>query len=251
MATTGKFAGFDRPPLRAYCRIELLIFSDSHFTKCKLEISKVHDTFGGLRTKFLDKRTEEESIMNVSATLNLSADDQTELAAILGCQASQLGTKLNEIAGAATKEYLTMIRGQKVFKRGTDMLEYRLFLLIETTFGGTIPDESSVSSLFQTTITESRSLIRAVISKYQYQLRACIDATIKAALVAANRPTAADPYSVIINSQNVIDELNKMLAEIDGSLASVAKRRGSVSTYDITPSSYNNLCARLGVTPNP
>jgi predicted transcriptional regulator len=189
--------------------------------------------------------------MNVTATLNLDSNDEAEIAAILACQPNQLNAKLNELTAAAVKEYLTMIRGQKVFKRGTDMHEYRLFLLIESIFGGRIPDESSVSSLFQTTITESRSLIRAVISKYQYQLRACIDATIVAALNAATRGANTDPYSVVINSQNLVDELNKMLAEIDGNLASVAKRRGSVSTYEVSASSYNRLCARLGIQPNP
>lgn len=189
--------------------------------------------------------------MDVTTSLALTAADEAEISAILGCPSAQLRTKLNECAAASMKEYLTMIRGQKVFKRGSDMLEYRLFLLIESAFGGKIPDESTVSSLFQTTITESRALIRAVISKYQYQLRTYIDATISAALGAASRQNNGDPYAVVINSQNVVDELNKVLADIDGNLASVAKRRGSVSTYEIAASSYTRLCARLNVPPNP
>lgn len=189
--------------------------------------------------------------MIITNTLALSAPDETEIAAILGCPVIDLPNKLNEIASASLKEYLTMIRGQKVFKRGSDMLEYRLFLLIESAFGGEIPNESTVSSLFQTTITESRALIRAVISKYQYQLRPHIDATIKKVLNASNRANPGDAYSVVINNQNVVDELNKELAEIDGNLASVAKRRGSVSTYEIAASSYSKLCAHVGVVPNP
>ena len=189
--------------------------------------------------------------MNITTLINLSVAEEAEIAAILGCPVAQLNAKINDLASASVKEYLTMIRGQKVFKRGSDMQEYRLFLLIESAFGGRIPDESTVSSLFQTTVTESRSLIRAVISKYRYQIRSYIDATISASLTAANRPNNTEPYSVVINSQNVVDELNKMLAEIDGNLASVAKRRGSVSTYEIVASSYTRLCTRLGVAANP
>ncbi|WP_300558992.1 hypothetical protein [Limnohabitans sp. Rim8] len=189
--------------------------------------------------------------MDITATIPLSAAEKIEISSILGCQPGQLNAKLNEYMTASTKEYLSMIRGQRVFKRGSDMLEYRLFLLIESAFNGQIPDERTVSSLFQTTLTESRSLIRAVISKYQYQLKTYIDATIRTCLAAADRQNTGDHYSVVINSQNVVDELNKVLADIDGNLASVAKRKGSVSTYELAPSSYNQLCSRLGVTPKP
>jgi hypothetical protein len=192
-----------------------------------------------------------EKLLDITATIPLSTTEETAIAAILGCPPAQLNAKLNEYMTASAKEYLSMIRGQKVFKRGSDMLEYRLFLLIESAFNGQIPDEHKVSSLFQTTLTESRSLIRSVISKYQYQLRTYIDATIRTCLAAADRQNTGDPYSVVINSQNVVDELNRVLADIDGNLASVAKRKGSVSTYEFAPSSYNQLCGRLGVTPKP
>ncbi|GAB4061085.1 hypothetical protein [Uliginosibacterium sediminicola] len=189
--------------------------------------------------------------MQIIATLNLTATEEAEISAILGCPAAELNTRLNLCLGASINEYLAMFRGQRVFKRGSDMLEYRLLLLIETAFGGVIPDERTVSSLFQTTLTESRSLIRAVISKYQYQLRSHVERTLSASLTAAIRQNNAQDYTVVINSQNVVDELNKALADIDGSLSPVGKKKGSVSTYEISPSSYNRLCTKFGVQPNP
>ncbi|BAL97904.1 hypothetical protein [Rubrivivax gelatinosus] len=189
--------------------------------------------------------------MQITATLNLAPAEEAEIAAILGCNAADLNTRLNACLGASINEYLAMFRGQKVFKRGSDMLEYRLLLLIETAFNGVIPDERTVSSLFQTTLTESRSLIRSVISKYQYQLRTHVERTLSASLTAASRQNNALDYTVVINSQNVVDELNKALADIDGSLSPVGKKKGSVSTYEISPSSYNRLCAKFGVPPNP
>jgi hypothetical protein len=80
-----------------------------------------------------------------------------------------------------------MFLGQKVFRRGSDILEYRLFLLIEKALEGQIPDEQVVSNLFQTTPTESRSLIRSVMSKYQYQLRGAIEYSIRAILENASK----------------------------------------------------------------
>lgn len=187
--------------------------------------------------------------MEITTTLTLTADEEVEISAILGCNVADLNDRLNLCLGASIQEYLAMFRGQKVFKRGSDLLEYRL-LLIETTFEGVIPDERTVSSLFQTTLTESRSLIRSVISKYQYQLKSHVERTLSSSLTSANRQDNTQVYTVVINSQNVVDELNKALADIDGNLAPVSKKRGSVSTYEISPSSYNRLCAKFNVQLN-
>lgn len=189
--------------------------------------------------------------MEITTTLTLTPAEEAEISAILGCEVTDLNNRLNAYLGASINEYLAMFRGQKVFKRGSDMLEYRLLLLIETAFNGIIPDERTVSSLFQTTLTESRSLIRAVISKYQYQLRTCVDRTLRASLTAAKRENSTQDYTVVINGQNVVDELNKALADIDGNLSPVRKKRGSVSTFEISPSSYNRLCTKFGVQANP
>lgn len=189
--------------------------------------------------------------MQLTTNLNLTAPEEAEVAAILGCAPADLNTRLNEILGASINEYLAMFRGQKVFKRGSDMLEYRLLLLIETAFNGVIPEERTVSSLFQTTLTESRSLIRSVISKYQYQLRSHVERTLSASLTSATRPDTTHNYTVVIHSLSIVDELNKALASIDGSLAPVAKKRGSVSSFEIAPSSYQQLCSKFNAQPSP
>lgn len=187
--------------------------------------------------------------MEVTATINLSEQEQSELVQILGCDEEQLQEELQKYASAALQEYISMILGQKVFKRGTDILEYRLFLLIGEAFDNKVPDEQDVCKLFQSTSTESRSLIRSVISKYQYQLKSALDKTIKAILQSATRDNDHNPYTVTINSQNVVEELNRQLAGIDGSLTSVAKKRGSVSIYEIKASSYTRLCEKFHVNP--
>lgn len=189
--------------------------------------------------------------MQITAKISLTKAEEAEISTILGCTATDLNTRLNACFAASINEYLTMFRGQKVFKRGSDMLEYRLLLLIEKAFNGVIPDERTVSSLFQTTLTESRSLIRAVLSKYQYQIKSHVERTVSASLTAATSLENSEYFTVVIKNQNVIDELNKALADIDGNLSPVVKKKGSVSTYEITPSSYNRLCEKFGVQPNP
>ena len=187
--------------------------------------------------------------MDIQVTLTLTPTERRELANILGCSQQELPQALPAYIGAAARECVTMFLGQKVFSRGSDMLEYRLFLLIQEAFDNRIPDEQDVSRLFQTTTNESRSLIRSVMSKYQYQLKDAIDRSLTRLLEVAEHPDEEGSFMVTINSINLVDELNRVLAGIDGSLPSVAKKKGSVSTYEIEPSSYARLCERLHAQP--
>jgi uncharacterized protein YbjQ (UPF0145 family) len=183
--------------------------------------------------------------MQVNAQVDLDEGNCAELSKILGCRQEELEAMLAPFASAAIHEYVSMFLGQKVFSRGSDINEYRLFLLITKALGNHIPDEASVCRLFQTTTSESRALIRAVMSKYQYLLREAVDSTMQGIIDAAKQDEADGNWGVIVNNQNIVDELNRLLASIDGSLQPMAKRRGSVSTYEISPSSYERLKQRL------
>jgi hypothetical protein len=183
--------------------------------------------------------------MKISANMHLTQAEINELSRILDCSSSEMQEKLSKYTSAAMREYVDMFLGQKIFKRGSDMLEYRLFLLIEEAFGNMIPNEQKVSHLFQTTAAESRSLIRSVMSKYQYQLKVAIESSLSKIIKDAKQDSKDRPFLVVINSQNLAEELNRVLAEIDGSLPIVVKLRGSVSTYVIQPSSYKRIRERL------
>ncbi|WP_277961892.1 hypothetical protein [Pseudomonas sp. RIT-To-2] len=187
--------------------------------------------------------------MQITFDLTLTPQEIAEIAQIIGCPTGNVPAALGDYGKAALREYLAMMRGQKALKRGTDIHEYRLFLLVETVFAGHIPDEQTISKIFQTTATESRGLLRSIISKYQYLLRDAIDQTLKDMLEGATAEAVTGPFLVTMNSVNVIEELNKKLAAIDGTLPSIAKKRGSVATYEILKSSYDHLCTQLGATP--
>lgn len=187
--------------------------------------------------------------MKVISYLKVSQKYQDDLSKIFGCNKSNLPNKLSKYASAALKEMVTMILGQKVFNRGSDMLEYRLFLLIFHAFNEKIPDEQDVCKLFQTTLTGSRSLIRAVMSKYQYQLRLAVEKSLKDLIMGVSTSEKNDEYSISVHNLNLVEELNQELAEINTNLPPVKKKRGSVSTYTILPSSYNKLCEKYFVKP--
>ncbi len=187
--------------------------------------------------------------MEITAKLELSGDDKKELSRILGCSEEQLPASLKPHAAAAMAEYVSMFLGQKVFSRGSDIREWRLYLLIKHAFSSRIPDEQEVCRLFQTTTSGSRSLLRSVMSKYQYLLKDEIEGTLKDLLDRVEIADGAEEVTIAVHNLNLVDELNRELAELDSSLPPVEKKRGSVSTYRIQPSSYLKLCKRFGIHP--
>jgi hypothetical protein len=183
--------------------------------------------------------------MPITIELGLSADEKDQLAGIMKCDPNDLDSTIAPYAKASLEEYARMFIGQRVFTRGADIREYRLFLLIKEPFGNQIPDEQRVSDLFQTTATQSRSLIRSVMSKFQYELQEAIDASLKRAVEQAE--SEGDDWTITVNSENIVESLNRVIGSIDGTLPQIEKRRGTVSSYMLKQSSYLKLCERFGL----
>ena len=180
--------------------------------------------------------------------MRLSRPEKAQLAATFRCSTHDLTRELRKYADAATEEYVRMILGQHVFTRGQDIREYRLFVLIEHAFGGLLPDEPTISALFQTTTTQSRALLRAVMSKYQYELQSVIRHTLESHLRGAVRdPIQPDVQNMTVDSENVVEALNRAIAAIDGTLPQITKARGTVTTFDIPKSSFEQLKLHFGL----
>lgn len=185
--------------------------------------------------------------MAITVELGLADAERNQLAGILRVDPADLDDALTPFAGAAVEEYARMFIGQRVFTRGSDIREYRLFLLIKTAFENRIPDEQRVSDLFQTTASQSRSLIRSVMSKFQYELQEAIDASLRTAVEEAVRD--ADDWAVTVPSENIVEALNRVIGAIDGSLPQIEKKRGTVASYVLRQSSCERLRDRFGLEP--
>jgi hypothetical protein len=184
----------------------------------------------------------------IKASLTLSDDDEAELSRILGCKPAKLSDALAPYASAALIEYVMMFLGQKVFTRGSDIREYRLLLLIQNVLDNHIPDEARVSRLFQSTTSESRALLRAVMSKYQSQSYRAAAESIKEILLNA-KGDGQGPWLITVDNTIIVERLNRALAESDGTLGKVERHNNSVSTYEVTPASFNALCDTFKSTP--
>jgi hypothetical protein len=183
--------------------------------------------------------------MAVSATLKLEAPERTRLRQILRCTDAEIEVKLQPYATAALDEYLQMFIGARVFTRGADMREYRLLLLMNHVWKR-VPEDHEVSSLFQTSSTQSRALIRAVLSKFRYDLATTLEGSLRNVIESARRLDDAE-LQVIIRSRSLVDALGERIEDLDPSLPRLLPGEG-VATYRIKQSAYEKLCEALGVT---
>ena len=179
--------------------------------------------------------------LNRQIEIPLSDLEKSQLAMILGANPQDLQAKLEAVAKAAIQEYIRMFLEQKVFTRGSDFQEYRLYLLIRELFNNFVPSEQQVCALFQVTTNGARSMIRSVLSKYQYDLHSAYSASLARILDEAQSLEDGDDYEVVVHAQSLIDGLNRTLAEKNGALPAIARKKGTVSTYVIRPSSCDEL----------
>jgi hypothetical protein len=175
----------------------------------------------------------------ISVSVALSGDEKKQLATILASTPAKLDDALLPFAEAALEEYIRMFLGQRVFTRGSDAREFRLLLLIKHAFDNRFPDDQRISDLFQTTLSESRSLIKSVSAKYQYELAGAKEATLKAVLGAAVQQK--DTWLLSINSRTVVEQLNRDLVQLGSDLPPVRLKENTGSTYVVAASSFQKL----------
>jgi hypothetical protein len=132
-----------------------------------------------------------------------------------------------------------------VFTRGSDIREYRLLLLMKHVLDGAVPDDDYVSALFQTNSGQSRGLIRAVLSKFQYQVETGVHDTVRRVVDEARREGDNTVWTVIIHSGNVVDALNREIEILSGALPLVTRTPRTAARYEINRSTYLRLCEAL------
>jgi len=187
--------------------------------------------------------------MQISFDIELSNADQAALVTALGCQAAELQQVLARHALAALHEHVECYLGRRASTRGNDILEFRLALLIRHAFKNKIPDDATVSRLFQTTLTASRTLIRNALAKYRIQLGDASAASAKAMLEAVVWPGGAgNDYRASNPARNLVDLLNQRLLAEDPTMKQIARVPDSGGMYAINKYSYDKLCVAFNAT---
>jgi hypothetical protein len=184
---------------------------------------------------------------SVKVTLpTLTEADRVRLNRLLDCETSEeLDQRLAACAKAAVTEHLEMYLGRKVFTRGSDFREYRLRLLLEELSGQLdLLDEGRVTGLFQTTATQSRTLIRSSLAKYQFDLEASLLAAARQVLDGAEE-VEDQSMRRFRASRNVVEELRSRLQRLaredQQEYGLISQAEKSTWTYEIGQEAWRRL----------
>lgn len=184
--------------------------------------------------------------MRFNLDLEVDDADLDRLANATGIARANLAAGLQGHAKAAFAEYLEQYVGRRALSRGADILEHRLHLLIRHAFANEVPVDTQVSSLFQMTSSQSRTLIRNTLSKYRFDLEHALKATVRAVLEGAEFDDGS--FRLTIRSAQVVDVLKARLEQFHPDEVPLT-RTPEASTWSLKRASYRKLCADFDATP--
>lgn len=154
---------------------------------------------------------------------------------------------IQKVACAALSEYKEMFLGMGLPSRADEIMQHRLYYLIKYYFETTLPPEAEVSSLFQLTQSRSKTLIRYVMARFRNELEKEIKNTLRETIQRAKLHKDSEAYRVVIQSENVLAELNQII-ELDApDLDPIKKVQHMSKTFSISVDSYNVLRDQLGI----
>jgi len=175
-------------------------------------------------------------------------DERSKLEELFCCDEDHpFDTAISRVVLASLAEYKDMLLGMGLPSRADEIRQYRLFHLIKHYFRGRLPSETEVSSMFQLTQSRSRSLIRYVMTRFRYQLGEEIRNTLMRDLQQAEFNNDATEYRLVIQSDNVLEELNRIIATIAPDLEPIKKVRNMSRTFKVSEDSIDHLRRYFGI----
>ena len=149
---------------------------------------------------------------------------------------SELQGALDKMAKAALTEYLEMLVEGGMPNRADEVKQHRLFYLTLNYFHPLLPTELQISTIFQLTQSQSKTLLKNTLSRYRNRLDDVLTATLQHTLETAEH--ADDLYLVVIQSEVVREELNMLITQNEPTYKLITKRRGSAGQFEISEDSY-------------
>ena len=129
--------------------------------------------------------------------------------------------------------------------RADEVQQERLFFLLTHYFKNRIPSENELSSIFQLTQSQSRTLLRNTKSRYRTKISIFIKNTLRETLDSATQKDKNSPYEFICTSPSTVEELNLIVSQKGPTLEPIKKIRSLASKYSCTIDTYNLLKEEL------
>jgi len=184
-------------------------------------------------------------IMEITFTINeneLKEDDKLVIKECLDLTADDnLDEHLVRLAKASFIEYMKMFKEKGLPTRADEVQQERLFFLLLHYFMNRVPFEHEISSIFQITQSQSRTLLKNTNSRFRTKISQFIRNTIKTVLRAAQLNQDGNKYEMEITSGVIKDEINTYLSQRNAHLFPLTKKRGYLALYECPEDTYNFL----------
>lgn len=165
----------------------------------------------------------------------------------LNLSEEEFESALKKIAKTAFMEYKKMFNEKGLPTRADEVLQERLYFLIVNYYDGKLPNESEVSSIFQLTNSQSKTLLKNVRSRYRTKIYNQIKNSL-VAIIESAEADGEDKFRMIISSENLLEELNLLISQKGPTLKKITAIRGSAGEYACLADTYNLLRNELGLT---
>lgn len=150
----------------------------------------------------------------------------------------ELNEGLTKLMKAAFLEYLKMFKEKGLPTRAEEVLQERFFFLLEHYYIDRLPSENELSSIFQLTHSQSKTLLRNTKSRYRNKISSFIKNTLVETLSSAIQENPGDPYEFVCTSPSTIEELNLIITQKGPTLEPIYKIRGLASKYSCAESTF-------------
>lgn len=150
---------------------------------------------------------------------------------------------LQRIVKAGFMEYVKMFREKGLPTRADEVMQDRLFHLIEHLYINRLPTESEISSVFQLNPSQSKTLLKNTISRYRTRITVQLRKTLREVVVAASREGNPSRATFTITSDNVVEQLNLIVATNRPRLDKIRKTPSSAAEYFCSCETHDFLLA--------
>ena len=180
-----------------------------------------------------------------------SEDDVQRVLEGLGVPSDQIADNavrnviLAKLGSCALIEYKKMFVQRGLPTKAAEVMQERLYFLIQGYFDDVLPSEKQVSTIFQLSLTEAKTLLRNTISRNRVDLAEKLRCTIRRILEQARSEDGK--YYMVIQSETIKDEINTHLVQHSPTLHRLMAVRGRAAEYQCPVDTYRHLAMHFEV----
>jgi hypothetical protein len=164
--------------------------------------------------------------------------DQRLVMESLGKNEQNIQAALTKLCKAAFMEYMHMLAGKGIPSKSQEVVQERLMLLLDHYYDS-VPTEDELTTVFQLTLPQSKTLVKNFKSKYRTRISAKLTASRKAAVAAAKEIQGR--WCFIGTSSVIIDELNNQIRKQRPDVQPIVKDVDASGKYSCDKDTHNVL----------